>query len=85
MEDPKLVILNDPFNDLETETTEKLRKVLLKEKVKNKIVIVFRMKDDITFLVDEAYEIDARNIQKYLSNIRYFFVKCDIIVKRGAL
>lgn len=65
MEDPKFIILDEPFNGVENETAEKLRKVLLEEKAKDKLIIIAsHIKEDITLLADEVYEMDAGGIQK---------------------
>ena len=60
MEDPKVIILDEPFNGVENETVKKLRKVLLEEKKKGKIIILAsHIKDDIDELADVVYEVDA--------------------------
>lgn len=59
MEDPKIIILDEPFNGIENETVKKLRKVLLKEKKKGKIIILAtHIKEDIDELADVVYEVD---------------------------
>ena len=40
MENPKMLILDEPFNGVENETANKIRKVLIEEKKKNKIIII---------------------------------------------
>ena len=51
------------FNGVENETAEKLRKVLLEEKAKDKLIIIAsHIKEDITLLADEVYEMDAGGI-----------------------
>ena len=59
MENPKIIILDEPFNGIENETVKKLRNVLLKEKKKGKIIILAtHIKEDIDELVDVVYEVD---------------------------
>ena len=63
MENPKVIILDEPFNGVENETVKKLRKVLLDEKEKGKIIILAsHIKDDIEELADVVYEVDAGNV-----------------------
>lgn len=65
MENPSLIILDEPFNGIENLTAEKLRKVLLEEKKKGKIIILAsHIKEDITKLADVVYEVDGGNIVK---------------------
>lgn len=65
MEDPQLMILDEPFNGVENETAEKLRKILLEEKEKGKIIIIAsHIKEDITLLADEVYEVDAGTLKR---------------------
>lgn len=60
MEDPKLIILDEPFNGVENETVEIIRKILLDEKKKGKIIIIAsHIKEDITQLADAVYEFNA--------------------------
>lgn len=63
MENPKVIILDEPFNGVENETVKKLRKVLLEEKKKGKIIILAsHIKDDIDELADVVYEVDAGKV-----------------------
>jgi len=65
MENPEILILDEPFNGIENETVKKLRKVLLEEKKKGKIIILAtHIKDDIETLADEVFEIDGGHLQK---------------------
>jgi len=65
MENPDILILDEPFNGIENETVKKLRKVLLEEKKKGKIIILAtHIKDDIETLADEVFEIDGGHLQK---------------------
>lgn len=63
MEDPKIIILDEPFNGLEEQSVDLLRNILLEEKKKNKlIVIASHIKEDIDILADEIYRIDGGKI-----------------------
>lgn len=65
MENPKLIILDEPFNGVENETTNKIRKILLEEKKKGKIILLAsHIKEDITTLADVVYEVDGGRIYK---------------------
>lgn len=60
MEDPQIMILDEPFNGVENKTAEKLREYLLEEKKKGKIIIIAtHIKEDINELADYVYEFDA--------------------------
>lgn len=65
MENPQIVILDEPFNGVENKTAQKLREYLLEEKRKNKLIIIAtHIKEDITELADYVYEFDAGSIIK---------------------
>ena len=65
MEDPKLIILDEPFNGVENETVEVIRKILLEEKKKGKIIIIAsHIKEDITQLADVVYEFNAGSVME---------------------
>ena len=64
MENPKLIILDEPFNGVENETAHKI--ILLEEKKKDKIILIAsHIKEDITTLADIVYEVDGGKIHKY--------------------
>lgn len=64
MENPDLIILDEPFNGVEKETAEKIRRCLLDEKRKGKLILIAsHIKEDISF-ADEVYEIDSGEISK---------------------
>lgn len=68
MENPDLIILDEPFNGVETETVEKIRKILLEEKNKGKLIIIAtHIKDDIEKLIDvnNLYEFTGGKITKF--------------------
>jgi ABC-2 type transport system ATP-binding protein len=57
MEDPEILILDEPFNSLDEESVELVREILMEEKEKGKIIIISsHNKDDIEILCDKVYE-----------------------------
>ena len=65
MENPDLIILDEPFNGVENATVKEMRKVLIEEKKKGKLIILAtHMKEDIEQLADSIYEIDGGKITK---------------------
>ena len=65
MEDPEVLILDEPFNGLDESSAEKIRKLLLEEKEKGKIIILeTHIKEDIDTLCDVVYKVDGGKIEK---------------------
>lgn len=65
MEDPKVIILDEPFNGIEDATADSLRKILKEEVKKGKIIIIAtHIKDDIESLADVLYKFDEGMIKK---------------------
>lgn len=65
MEDPKVIILDEPFNGIEVNTADKIRDILLEEKRKGKIIVIAsHMKDDIEKLVDKLYKVEDGRVYK---------------------
>lgn len=65
MENPKMIILDEPFNGVENSTADKIRDLLREEKKKNKIIIIAsHIKDDIYKLADTVFEVDGGNIKE---------------------
>lgn len=65
MEDPKIMILDEPFNGVEEKTAVELRKILEEERKKDKIIILAsHIKEDIENLANEIYLFDDGNIKK---------------------
>lgn len=65
MENPDILILDEPMNALDNNGVEDMRKVLLKMKEQGKlIVIASHVRDDIDILCDEVYGIDAGIMKK---------------------
>ena len=65
MEDPDLIILDEPFNGVENETARKIRKILLEEKARGKLIT--HMKADIEKSIDSnnIYEVDDGKVKQY--------------------
>jgi len=64
MENPKIMILDEPFNGIEEESSNKLRN-LLKEIKKDKIIIIAsHYKEDLENIVDEIYKVENKGICK---------------------
>ena len=65
MEDPQLMIFDEPFNGVENETAANIRELLLQEQKKKKIILIAsHIKEDITSLADVVYEFDGGKIQE---------------------
>ena len=64
MEDPKLIVLDEPLNGIENETAKEVRKILNEEKKKDKIIIVASHIKDIDTLADVVYNIDNGIVEK---------------------
>ncbi|MDE6312295.1 MAG: ATP-binding cassette domain-containing protein [Lachnospiraceae bacterium] len=60
MEDPQLLILDEPFNGLDKHGVGEIRKILLELKSEGKtILLASHNEEDIRILCDEVYEMDA--------------------------
>lgn len=65
MENPKLIILDEPFNGIEEESVKKIKNILEEEKKKDKIIIITtHVKDDLYGLADEIYLFDCGELKK---------------------
>ncbi len=65
MEEPNIIILDEPFNGVENSTADNIRKILKEERDKGKIIILAsHIKEDIFGLADVVYEVDAGKISK---------------------
>ena len=59
MENPKMMILDEPFNGIEEKTVEVIKKILLEEKKNGKIILISsHIKEDIEELADTIYFVD---------------------------
>jgi ABC-type multidrug transport system, ATPase component len=64
MENPDIIILDEPFNGIEDETTEELRSLLLELKKQNKLIILAtHIKDDIDKIVDVVYRLNVGKLE----------------------
>lgn len=60
MENPKIIILDEPFNGIENSTAKKVRDILKSEAKSGKIIILAsHIKEDIEELADVVYEFDC--------------------------
>ncbi|MDY4670998.1 MAG: ATP-binding cassette domain-containing protein [Oliverpabstia sp.] len=70
MEDPELLILDEPFNGLDRHGVEEIRKILLEQKKQGKtILLASHNQEDIRILCDRVFEMDGgvmREVQKIL-------------------
>ena len=65
MENPDVMIFDEPFNGIEKRTAEKLRKYLKEKKEEGKLIIIAtHIKEDILELADLVYEVDDGNVKK---------------------
>lgn len=63
MENPDIIVLDEPFNGIEDESIDKIRKVLLEEKQKGKIILIAsHIKEDMDILADYVYEVKGGSI-----------------------
>ncbi len=69
MEDPDLLILDEPMNGLDNQGVQHIRSVLMEMKHRGKtIVLASHFKDDIAYLCDEVYQMDAGVLTRQDSN-----------------
>ena len=65
MEDPDILILDEPMNALDHNGIEDMRKVLLKMKEKGKLIIIAsHVRDDIDILCDEVHVMEGGILKK---------------------
>lgn len=65
MEDPDFILLDEPFNGVEDSTVDEIRKLLLEEKKKGKLIlIVTHIKEDINELCDVLYRINDGKVME---------------------
>lgn len=63
MENPEILILDEPMNALEQESVVKVRNLLMKLKEEKIILLASHIKEDIELLCDEIYEIRDRTVK----------------------
>lgn len=55
MENPSIILLDEPFNGLDSKSTDKIRKLILSKKTKDNLIIIATHNDkDIELLCDEV-------------------------------
>lgn len=65
MENPDILILDEPFNGIEEETVDRLRNYLLKLKEEGKLIILStHIKEDIEKVTDVLYRVDQGVVKK---------------------
>ena len=65
MEDPEVIVLDEPLNGIEDDTAIKIRDILKKEKEQGKIIIIAsHIKEDIDLIADVIYKFDNLQIKK---------------------
>ena len=65
MEDPALLILDEPMNGLDNQGVSDMRKLFLELKARGKtILLASHNKDDIEALCDHVYEMDAGRLKQ---------------------
>ena len=62
MENPKIIILDEPFNGIDKSSIEQIKKYLLNIKSEKIIIIASHIESDINDLCDEIYEMDLGKI-----------------------
>ncbi len=66
MENPQVLLFDEPLNGIEDETAKKFRDYLREEKKKGKLIIVAsHIKEDIQYLCDEVYKFENGKLEKY--------------------
>ena len=74
MENPDILILDEPFNGLDEISANKIREILINEKRKNKIILIAtHIKEDIENLCDVIYEMNdgVINLKDEKNNLKY--------------
>lgn len=65
MEEPEILILDEPMNGLDKNGVKEIRELLLDMKKENKLIILAsHNREDIEILCDEVYEMDGGMIYK---------------------
>ena len=63
MDDPKILILDEPLNAIDDSSVKKIREIILEYKEKDRIVLIAsHYKDDIEYLCDVVYEMKAGEV-----------------------
>lgn len=71
MEDPGILILDEPMNGLDKNGVREIRELLLKMKEENKLIILAsHNREDIDVLCDEVYEMEGGIICKVKEKLK---------------
>lgn len=66
MEDPELMILDEPMNGLDQKGIAEIRALLLEQKRQGKMILLAsHTREDITYLCDQIYFIQDRKVQSF--------------------
>ena len=66
MENPQVIILDEPFNGIDEKSVKKIRDLLLKMKEQDKLIIITsHIKEDIRSIADETYKFEEGKLKKY--------------------
>ncbi|MGY3833215.1 ATP-binding cassette domain-containing protein [Listeria ivanovii subsp. ivanovii] len=64
MEDQKVILLDEPFNGLDSSSVENIRNLIKELKKEQKtIIIISHNQEDLDILCDEVYQIDNKQIK----------------------
>lgn len=67
MEDPKILILDEPMNGLDKNGVKEIRELLLEMKKQNKLILLAsHNREDIQVLCDEVYEMEDGKLRKLM-------------------
>lgn len=65
MENPDIIFLDEPFSGIEEEIVQKLKKYLLKQKKKGKLIIISsHIKEDLDDLCDQIFSFDLGKVKE---------------------
>lgn len=65
MENPDIILLDEPFSALDKQSTKKIRELILKLKKQGKLIIIAtHSKEDVNLLCDEVLEMESGMIEK---------------------
>jgi ABC-2 type transport system ATP-binding protein len=77
MENPDILILDEPMNGLDNKGVKDVREILLNLRDEGKaIILASHNKEDIEVLCDEVYEMDQGNLRKIINTSKS---TCDLI------
>ncbi|MDY3000187.1 ABC transporter ATP-binding protein [Romboutsia timonensis] len=70
MEDPDILVLDEPFNSLDSQTVNEMRSLLKQLKENGKTILISsHIDNDIKMICDEIFEIDkGRIVNNYINN-----------------